>query len=185
MKLPERLITVLNCPIDDILAAMPDVSSPLWDANPHRQTKHAVHRETRSIIFDWIDDRWQPGQEVKVQHFDSGLPALADAANACAARLNAHYGGRVIRLLLAELVPHGRIAPHRDGGAGTVLVHRLHLPVVTNPAVKFFIDEIPHYLEAGIVYEFDNTRRHAVDNDSDLPRIHLMCDILPADLVVR
>jgi len=182
MKLAERLIKVFDYPIDDILAAMPDVSSPLWDANPHRQTKHTVHRETRSIIFDWIDDRWQPGQEPDVLRLDCGLPALTKAAEACAEKLNAHYHGKVIRLLLAELGPHGKIAPHKDGGAGTVLVHRLHVPVVTNPAVKFFIDEIPHYLEPGIAYEFDNTRRHAVDNDSDRPRIHLMCDILPADL---
>ncbi len=91
--------------------------------------------------------------------------------------LNTRYRGRIIRLLLAELAPHGKIAPHRDGGAGTVLVHRLHVPVLTDPEVKFYIDEIPHMLEAGVAYEFDNTRRHAVENESDRPRIHLMCDI--------
>ncbi len=50
MQLPERLIRLFDYPVGDILAAMPDVSDPLWEANPHRQTKHAVHRETRSII---------------------------------------------------------------------------------------------------------------------------------------
>ncbi|MEJ1970271.1 MAG: aspartyl/asparaginyl beta-hydroxylase domain-containing protein [Rhizomicrobium sp.] len=184
MQLPERLIRLFDYPVGDILAAMPDVSDPLWEANPHRQTKHAVHRETRSIIFDWIDDRWQPGQPAQVQRLDCGIPALTGAVDACAAVLNTRYRGRIIRLLLAELAPHGKIAPHRDGGAGTVLVHRLHVPVLTDPEVKFYIDEIPHMLEAGVAYEFDNTRRHAVENESDRPRIHLMCDILPASLVV-
>jgi Aspartyl/Asparaginyl beta-hydroxylase len=184
MKLPERLVRLFDCPVGGILAGLPPLSSPLWDVNLHRQTKHAVHRETRSIIFEWIDDRWEPGQDAKVQHFDHP-PVLSKPVYACAEQLNAHVGGKIIRLMLTELKPRGKISPHKDGGAGVILVHRLHVPVVTNPDVKFFIDEIPHYLEPGVAYEFDNTRRHAVDNDSDQPRIHLMCDILPAELVTR
>jgi hypothetical protein len=182
MKLPARLVRLFDCPVDDILAVLPPSAAALWDLNRHRQEKHAVHRATRSIIFDWIDDRWQPGQPASVQHFDH--PAgLATPVYACAERLNARIPGKIVRLMLTELAPRGRIAPHMDGGAGVVLVHRLHLPVVSNPEVKFFIDEIPHYLEPGVAYEFDNTRRHAVDNDSDAPRIHLMCDVLPPALV--
>jgi hypothetical protein len=184
MKLTERLIRLFDYPVGDIVAALPPPSSPVWDANTHRQDKHAVHRETRSIIFEWTDDRWLPGQPAEVQRTDCGLPALTAAVYACAAALAARYDGKRIRLLLADLGPHCRISPHKDGGAGVVMVHRLHVPVVTNEKVKFFIDEIPHYLEPGVAYEFDNTRRHAVDNDSDSPRIHLMCDILPAALVV-
>lgn len=184
MKLPERLVRVLDYPVDGLLAALPAAAAPAWDVNTYRQTRHQVHRETRSIIFDWIDDAWQPGQRPVVTRLDPGVPALEAAADACAAALNARYRGKVIRLMLAELAPGGQIAPHRDGGAGTVLVHRLHLAVVSNPGVKFYIDEIPHYLEPGIVYEFDNTRRHAVVNESDRPRVHLMCDILPAQYVV-
>ena len=184
MKLPERLVRLFDFPVGDILAAMPDRRSPVWDANPYRQTRHQVHRQTRSIIFDWIEDTWQPGQKAVVTRAANGLPALERAADAFAAKLKERYDGKVIRLLLAELAPGGEITPHRDGGYGTVLVHRLHLPVVSNPHVKFFIDDIPHFLEPGIAYEFDNTRRHAVTNESDQPRIHLMCDILPAQLVV-
>ena len=47
MKLPERLIRIFDCPVNDILAAMPDVSSPVWDANPYRQKTHNVHRRQR------------------------------------------------------------------------------------------------------------------------------------------
>lgn len=184
MKLPERLIKLFDYPVDGILAAMPPVSDPVWDVNPYRQRTHPVHVQTRSIIFDSTPDAWLPGQTMAVTRSGNGLPALEKAAEACAARLNERVRGKIIRLMLVELVPRGRIAPHRDGGAGTVLVHRLHVPVVSNPGVKFYIDEIPHYLEPGAAYEFDNTRRHAVDNDSDLPRIHLMCDILPPELVV-
>lgn len=184
MKLPERLVKVFDYPVGAIAAAMPDATSPLWDANPYRQTRHSVHRQTRSIIFDWIDDGWQRGQTAVVKHFDCPLPALSTAVRACGQALGARYPGTIIRLMLTELAPRATISRHADFGDGVTLVHRLHVPVVTNRHVKFFIDGVPHTLEAGIAYEFDNTRSHAVDNDSDSARIHLMCDILPASLVV-
>jgi Aspartyl/Asparaginyl beta-hydroxylase len=184
MKLPERLVELFDYPVDAIAAAMPDLASPLWDANPHRQNKHIVHRQTRSIIFEWIDDGWLQGQKAVVTHFAYPLPELTKAAYACAEALNALYRGKVIRLMLTELVAHGKIARHADGGDGVVLVHRCHVPVETNPGVQFIIDEIPHYLRPGKAYEFDNTRRHSVVNESDRPRIHLMCDILPPALIV-
>ena len=184
MQLSERLVRLFDYPVADILAAMPPPSSPVWDLNPYRQNRHQVHRETRSIIFEWINDDWQPGHKAMVQTTPHD-PALTKAVYACAERLNACYSGKIIRLMLTELGAYAKITPHKDGGAGVVLVHRLHVPIVSNPGVKFFIDEIPHFLEPGVAYEFDNTRRHAVDNDSASPRVHLMCDILPAPLVVR
>ena len=184
MKLPDKIVRLFNYDVSDIVAAMPDMTSPVWDANPHRQNKHNVHTQTRSIIFEWIDDAWQPGQPAIVKTSDCGIPALTDAVYACAQTMNARYRGKIIRLLLAELVPHGRIPPHQDMGSAVVLVHRLHLPVVTNPNVRFFVDGVPHYLDPGGVFEFDNTRSHAVDNASDSSRVHLMCDILPASMVL-
>ena len=183
MQLSERLVRLFDIPIADVLAALPAPSSPVWDLNPYRQNRHQVHRETRSIIFEWINDDWQPGQKAMVQTTPHE-PRLTQAVYACAEKLSARYHGKIIRLMLTELGPHAKITPHKDGGAGVVLVHRLHVPVITNPGVKFFIDEIPHFLAPGVAYEFDNTRRHAVDNDSASPRVHLMCDILPAALVV-
>ena len=183
MQLQQRLVKLFDCPVGDVLAAMPDASSPVWDLNPYRQNRHQVHRQTRSIIFEWIPDDWQPGQRANVQHTEHAA-ALAKPVYACAEKLNARYRGKIVRLMLTELGPRAKITPHKDGGAGVVLVHRLHVPVVSNPNVKFVIDQIPHYLEPGIAYEFDNTRLHAVDNDSNQPRVHLMCDILPSSLVV-
>ncbi len=185
MKLPERLVRLFDYPVADIVAAMPALSAPLWDVNPHRQTRHQVHSQTRSIIFEWIDDGWQRGRPAVVKQFECPLPGLSKAVYACAEKLNARYGGKVIRLMLTELVPHGKISRHKDFGDGVTLVHRCHVPVVSNKDVHFLIDDIPHYLEPGVAYEFDNTRSHAVDNASAAPRVHLMCDILPAALIVR
>jgi hypothetical protein len=184
MRLQERIIRLFDMPIDDIARTMPDASSPLWNIDRLRQSKHEVHRQTRSIVFEWLDNAWQVGQHATIQRQSYAPPELARPVYACAEKLAAHYSGKIVRLVLAELAPRGRIAVHRDFGAGLIEVHRCHIPVITNTAVLFYIDMIPHYLEPGIAYEFDNTRRHEVDNRSDARRIHLLCDIMPAALVI-
>ena len=54
---------------------------------------------------------------------------------------------------------------------------------MTNNDVSFFVDGRDYYLEPGIAYESDNTRLHAVHNRSATRRVHLMCDIMPSELL--
>jgi hypothetical protein len=182
MQLSQPLVRLFDLPVDDLAAAMPDAGDPVWDIDKFRQTRHEVHRFTRSIIFCAMENGWVPGQKAVIRRENHAPPQLAGKVQACADRIAAHYSGTITRLVLAELAPQGVIAVHRDHGAGLTLVHRCHLPVVTNPGVQFFIDMIPHRLEAGTAYEFDNTRRHSVENHSAERRIHLLCDVMPAGL---
>jgi hypothetical protein len=182
MQLSEPLIRLFDIPVASLADALPDAAAPVWDIDKFRQTKHEVHRHTHSIVFESLRNGWVPGQQIVIEKQDYAPPVLAEAAYTCARKIEAYYSGKIVRLVLAELAPRGVIVVHRDHGAGLVLVHRCHLPVVTNPDVQFFIDMIPHRLEAGVAYEFDNTRRHSVENNSDERRIHLLCDVMPAAL---
>jgi hypothetical protein len=185
MKLTERLVRVGDYPVAALAAGLPDAGDPLWDAEPFRQASYAVHRLTRSILFDWLDNDWQLSQPMRVQHYDYAPGVLAGAVAACAGRVLEFYpGARLARSTLAELPAGAAIAPHRDNGIAITAVHRIHVPVITHPDVQFYIDRIPHYLEAGTIYEFDNTRLHAVENRSPERRVHLMLDLMPASLVV-
>lgn len=185
MKLSEPLVRIGDHPVGAIAAALPAAGDPLWEAERFRQTSYAVHRLTRSILFDWLDNDWRLGSPMTVQHYDYPPAALRAAVDDCTARVLALYpGARLARATLAELAAGATIAPHRDNGIGITAVHRIHVPVLTNPEVHFFIDRVSHYLEAGIVYEFDNTRLHAVENRSGERRVHLMLDLMPASLVV-
>ena len=182
MRLSEPLIRLFDIPVDDLAQALPDATDPVWDIDKFRQTKHEVHRHTRSIVFESLRNGWVPGQPRIVEQQNYAPQALATIAYAYADKIAAHYSGKIVRLVLAELAPRGTIVVHRDHGAGLTLVHRCHLPVITNPDVQFFIDMTPHHLQAGVAYEFDNTRRHSVENNSDERRIHLLCDVMPAAL---
>jgi hypothetical protein len=184
MKLHEPLIRLFDYPIHDILNALPAEDSPLWEVDQIRQKTFAVHRLTRSIIFDWLDNNWEIGGPVHVKRYNHIPPELAGPVYACAEKIERHFSGKLVRMVLAELRARAKIPGHVDNGIGVTAVHRCHIPIVTNEKVYFIIDRVPYYLEPNVAYEFDNTRMHAVDNQSDQRRVHLLCDFLPPDLVV-
>ena len=84
----------------------------------------------------------------------------------------------VMRIQLAELPPGQIIAPHYDAGI-LALIHRLHIPLVTHPAVKFIISGKTFYLKEGVLYDLNNVVTHSVENNSDVMRIHILIDMLP------
>jgi hypothetical protein len=53
---------------------------------------------------------------------------------------------------------------------------RLHIPVITNPAVLFTCGGETVHMEAGECWAFDSFRRHRVENKGTEQRIHLVLD---------
>ncbi len=182
MHLASAVVPLFEHAVDGIVAALPEPGSPLWDAASVRRHGEDAHRTTRAIVFKWLSNNWRPGRPFMVIA-PSGLPSgLTDAVLACAGALERRLDGKVAKLMLAELAPGRAITPHRDRGSALALVHRCELPIVTNDNVSFVVDDEDFKLQAGTVYEFDNTRIYAVSNHGDQRRIDLICDIMPAHL---
>lgn len=178
MRMPTAMKTLFPCPVDDVVAELPDAADPIWDVFIRRQLRATAQAETRTITFKWLV-ALEPGMPLDVVTPHYAPEPLTEAVSAIGEKLRSHYGGTVVRLLLTEL-PAGAVIPrHRDTGPLLAKTHRCHVPVQTSDKVAFFIDDHPYYLEAGMAYEVDNMRRHAVRNDSDQRRIHLICNILP------
>jgi hypothetical protein len=91
--------------------------------------------------------------------------------------LRKHYEFRQFSCFIARLKPHGEIGKHIDKGSFLELCHRVHVPLKTNPLVKYCIEDKEYYWEAGNIYEFDNTRMHGVINDSEEYRLHLVVNL--------
>jgi hypothetical protein len=92
----------------------------------------------------------------------------------------AYSGCLPIRIQYAELPPGKIIAPHFDRGI-LAEIHRLHVPLVTHPGVKFFIENEQFFLEEGYLYELNNVKSHSVRNTSNVMRIHLLIDMISKD----
>jgi hypothetical protein len=61
---------------------------------------------------------------------------------------------------------------------------RFHLPVVTNPGVRFMMDGEAFTMEVGWVYLFNQSCLHGVTNAGDELRVHLVFDYYLNDYIV-
>jgi hypothetical protein len=179
MRLDSPTVALGICPVEAVLAALPASDDPVWDAFAMRQAKYDAHNATRSIAVAWTD--LLLGGKPVVFAPNHAAPALAEAVRECGELIAAQFpGGTIIKLMLAELPPGGAIKRHRDSGALLEGVHRCHVAVETNPQVEFLIDDVARAFPVGEAIEVDNTRPHAVTNRGTTRRVHLICDVLPA-----
>lgn len=56
-------------------------------------------------------------------------------------------------------------------------VTRVHVPIVTNPLATATTDDGELHMEVGKAYRFNTRAMHAVHNDGDTPRVHLVFDV--------
>lgn len=88
------------------------------------------------------------------------------------------FKGEVIDAVLARLGPGGVIGVHRDFSGGTPLgVARFHIPITTDPGVEFYVNDMKLYLAPGEVWNLDTSYPHALNNKSQVTRIHLIVDL--------
>jgi len=159
--------------IDTILAS--DDSD--WKAQQYRQKAYSVHEHTESLVMVFCSG-WPEIQVTREPAWellkDTAVPLMHGI-------LEKHYppGGTIIRAMAAKLKPGGVITPHRDSHASFVNSHRIHVPVTTNPGVRFMIDGKPHRFELGHAYEINNQKHHSVMNSGSEDRITFIFDYLP------
>lgn len=154
-----------------------------WYEDKYRQEAFEVHHATQSIVVLFVDiDRW-PDIVVKKE---PGWPRLAEIALPLMNHIiSRHYepGGTVIRAMAAKLVAGGKIMPHVDLHPSFHAGHRIHVPITTNPRVRFMIDGQPYLFKVGEAYEINNQKTHSVMNKGSEDRITFIFDYVPRDLV--
>lgn len=92
-----------------------------------------------------------------------------------------HYpeGGTIIRAMAAKLVASGKIKPHHDSHPSFHCGHRIHVPITSNPRVRFMIDGRPYQFQVGQAYEINNQKQHSVMNKGSEDRITFIFDYVP------
>ena len=179
MRQPDPITEICDYDIAALRALLPAAGDPVWDEMEFRQRALRFQNATRSIVFEWLNNDWRPGTEPKVETMTYAPAELTAAAYACANTLATHRSGRIAKLMLAELGPRAEIGWHYDQAPALARSHRCHVPILTNDAVRFTVDDKLHVLAPGKAYELDNTRWHAVVNGGAERRVHLICDFLP------
>jgi hypothetical protein len=152
-----------------------------WTEQGYRQKSYDVHRETESIVLVFTDGSGWPHIEVRKEPgwdrlAEVAVPLMHDIIGRCYPA-----GGSIIRAMAAKLAPGGKIKPHRDAHPSFRLSHRVHVPLTTNPRVRFIIDGRPQAMEVGQAYEINNQLTHSVMNKGAEPRINFIFDYVPPE----
>lgn len=149
-----------------------------WSEQTHRQQVYEVHRYTESIVLLFCDNEW-PGITVSKE---PGWDRLSSVAMPIMQQIIESYyepGGKILRAMAAKLLPGGQIEPHTDKLESFHHGHRIHIPITTNPGVRFMIQGRPYSFEVGKVYEINNQKLHSVMNAGREDRIHFIFDYAP------
>ncbi|GAB3341739.1 aspartyl/asparaginyl beta-hydroxylase domain-containing protein [Marilutibacter aestuarii] len=85
------------------------------------------------------------------------------------------------RTRLMRLAGNAEVTRHADQGYYWAERLRVHVPVVTQPTVRFECGESAVNMAAGECWVFDTWRQHRVLNDDSASRIHLVVDTVGGD----
>ena len=88
----------------------------------------------------------------------------------------ASFGATLGRTRLMRLAGQAEVTPHVDQGYYWAERVRVHVPIVTQPTVRFECGAAVINMAAGECWLFDSWRNHNVINDASQSRIHLVAD---------
>jgi hypothetical protein len=149
----------------------------LWVVDDSRFV--ASHPDSRHIVFRFPDSYPQ-------SHLGASYTELWDDWAALLTPVIAAVGERygfvewgTSKIMLSSLRAHGQLPPHVDSNPSSLVPHKVHVPLVTNPGVTFVIEGKRYQLPAGRGYEINNLLIHAVENAGDVDRVHLIFEIYP------
>lgn len=148
-----------------------------WKVQEYRQNAYEVHKQTRSLVLVFCSG-WPELQVTREPAWDTLKEVAVPLMHGILAE---HYppGGTIIRAMAAKLLAGGVITPHRDSHPSFVNSHRIHIPITTNPGVRFMINGRPYRFEVGHAYEINNQLNHSVMNSGAEDRVTFIFDYLP------
>lgn len=171
---------VTSYDVDELSKKVLDLSEDYWKVVIDRGD-HGVHSKVEPILLidfplSWTGEGYPSIDNLNNFSFGNEVRKIIED-------LENRYSGKVGRVLLLKLQPQSSIPKHVDHGYYLTVNHRCHVPLYTRPGVDFTVDTDTVYMDVGTCYEINNSRLHHVENNTDLPRIHLLVDIIPKDLI--
>lgn len=141
-----------------------------------RERLFAVHKDTQSLLLVMFED-FKHDKPVYSELYGELQQALSPLVDYVA--LYYRDNGFIVRLVLAKLLAGGRIPHHTDAGYSLLNCHRVHVPLITNDDIVFFVGSQQKKMKTGEFWEINNSVDHAVENRSNEDRIHIIIDWMP------
>lgn len=155
------------------------IPQAFWNVDQRRQTHYWQHVHTESLVFQAITDASDVCSGTYQPIWRAWRETIAPVIS-CVATSYHYPEPETCRVMLVKLKAGQCVAPHRDVGKSFEHAHRIHVPVISSPGVRFLVGDDDCYLAPGHAYEINNLIRHAVMNASELDRVHLIFDLFDA-----
>ena len=175
MKLETPFIELGRVDVGNIKAALSTLPDSMWYKNTFRQNNYTDHAETRSIVFEWSSNSNEMHDKSYID-YDNQESLIGKMVYGIVNTLQEYSSKRISKCMLVMLPSKTNILPHSDIGPLLELVHRVHVPIITNERCIFYIEGVGYNFKEGIVVEIDNTRMHSVENAGTTDRVHLIVD---------
>ena len=161
--------------------AVLQIPEELWNLEDSlKPNRFETLDRTRHIVFRFVKDLkdWRSDYERPLwREWQPLLQPVLDAA----VRPYGYARGVFPRVMLARMAPGGIIQPHRDNMPAALWPHKIHVPLLTNDKVGFYIEPKTYYFPVGEAVEVNNLDVHAVKNEGDSDRIHLIFEYYDPD----
>jgi hypothetical protein len=164
--------------IRDAILAIPE---SVWEKeNADKPNRFKAFDVTSHIVFRFVDDTrdWRGSHDRPLwADWRARLLPVMEQATRPYRYVHAAYP----RVMLARVPPGGEIKPHFDVNPAAKWPHKIHVPILTNDKVTFFIDGVGYHFAEGQAVEVSNMAVHAVENAGDRDRIHLIFEYYDLD----
>ena len=167
--------------IDALRDAVLALPQSTWDReNADKPNRFEALDKTQHIVFRFVDKLgdWRQSHDRPMW---GEFQALLEPIMAQATAPYGYARGGFPRIMLARMAPGGVIHPHIDASPSAKWPHKIHVPLTTNPGVVFFIKPQNYHFPVGQAVEVNNLDVHAVANQGDSDRIHLIFEYFDRD----
>jgi hypothetical protein len=167
--------------ISALREAVLQIPEELWNLEDSlKPNRFETLDRTRHIVFRFVKDLkdWRTDYERPLwAQWQPLLQPVLDAA----VKPYGYSRGVFPRVMLARMAPGGIIQPHRDNMPAALWPHKIHVPLLTNDKVGFYIEPKTYHFPVGEAVEVNNLDVHAVKNEGDSDRIHLIFEYYDPD----
>jgi hypothetical protein len=162
-------------------AAVLGIPEATWnEADAGKPNRFGALDATRHIVFRFVSD-FRDWRGAYARPIWEQWRALLEPVLAAAVAPYGYARGEFPRVMLARMAPGGVILPHRDANPAAKWPHKIHVPLLTNDKVTFFVDGVGYHFPVGEAVEVSNMAVHAVENAGDTDRIHLIFEYYDPD----
>jgi len=163
-------------------AAVLEIPEAVWQAqNAAKPNRFGALDRTAHIIFRFVSELTDWRQSYDKPMYSAEWRELLTPVLAAATRAYGYEHGAYPRIMLARMPAGGVIHPHRDANLAAKWPHKIHVPLTTNDKVMFYVDGVGRHLPVGEAVEVNNMGVHAVNNDGETDRIHLIFEYYDLD----